>query len=224
MFHHYIITRFSVLDKKAVYNPYFTRKKDTIEKYLFNYNRLNDKFFRFKKVTYPSILKQTHQNFTWLIYSSKHMPEKYKQKLLRFKNDKILIKFVENLKEMMEDINNHIKTKKSFSTIRIDDDDGLNPEFLETLEKYKDDVGTAVSFPNGTLIKYRGRKIISEETIHYKKIATGMSGIGINIYMCNHLKFCNHLKIDNTYPIIYDTLENAYIVSCSDFGNSRRRC
>ena len=101
--HHYIITRFSVLDKKSSINPYFTRKaKTNIETYLFNDDRLKEKFFIFNHVTYPSIINQTTNNYTWLIYSSSFLPEKYKKMLMEINGGKIKVIFVDNFKEMNE--------------------------------------------------------------------------------------------------------------------------
>lgn len=164
-------------------------------------------------------MKQTHQNFTWLIYSSNYMPEKYKQRLLRLKNNNIEIKFVENLKEMMDDIDSHIKTKKAFSTIRLDDDDGIHPDFLKTVETHKANHGKIISFIKGKVIKRNGKEFIPNRRITYKKTAAGMTGINFNIY-----KAGNHVKVNDKHPIIYDTLEDAYTISCSDLGNTRRTC
>jgi hypothetical protein len=221
MCHHYIITRFSVLDKNASINPYFTRKaKTNIKSYLFNDDRLQEKFFIFNHVTYPSIINQTSNNYTWLIYSSSHLPEKYKKMLMEINGGNIKVIFIDNFKEMNMDIEHRIAKSKHFSTVRLDDDDGLNPDFLKTISKYADEKGKVISLPNGIRIKRKGGEILKYGKTRYKKIATGMTGIGFNIY-----KIGNHLQANSKRGIIYDNMKDAYLVYCSNTAlNSRRKC
>jgi hypothetical protein len=221
MCHHYIITRFSVLDKNASINPYFTRKaKTNIKSYLFNDDRLQEKFFIFNHVTYPSIINQTTNNYTWLIYSSSFLPEKYKKMLMEINGGKIKVIFVDNFKEMNEDIETRIEKRESFSTTRLDDDDGLHPDFLKTINKYSHKKGKVISLPNGVRIKRKGGEILKYGKTRYKKIATGMTGIGFNIH-----EITNHLRADARHGIIYDNMKDAYLVYCAKTAqNSRRRC
>ena len=207
-----------MLDKNSNVNPYFTRKNKNIKSFSFNEKRLHEKFLRFKLITYPSIIQQTSKHYTWLIYSSSSLPEKYKQQLLAMKNPRIKIIFVDNFKEMEDDIQTHLKGE--FSTTRLDDDDGIHPDFLKQIAKYKDKTGAVISMPNGTRVKIHKGRVIPNANIHYKRIATGMTGIGFNIYTAG-----NHLHVHKKRKVIYDMMEHGYIVYCSEYaGNSRRSC
>lgn len=209
-----------MLDKDSNINPYFTRKnkKKNINSFLFNEKRLDEKFLRFKLITYPSIIKQISKHYTWLIYSSSRLPEKYKQQLLAMKSPRIKIIFVDNFKEMGDHIETHLKGE--FSTTRLDDDDGLHPAFLKQIAKYKDKTDAVISMPNGTRVKIQKGHVVPNADIHYKRIATGMTGIGFNIYTAG-----NHLQVHKKRKVIYDMMEHAYIVYCSEYaGNSRRSC
>jgi hypothetical protein len=221
--HHYIVTRFSVLDGKANINPYFgvkTRKNSNMAKFLFTSKRMEEKFHIFDAITVPSIKEQTDTNFTWLIYSSTSLPEEYKKRLLEYKDSNIHIKFVKNFGEMYSDMRKQLKGKKNYSTTRLDDDDGLSPHFLETLNKYESNENHIISFPHGKKIKRVKNAYVTKGEVNYKKIATGLSAIDMNIFSMG-----NHLEVNGKNPIIYDSLKDAYSVFCAPFAkNTRRKC
>lgn len=221
--HHYIFTRFSVLDGKSTINKYFgikTRKNSNMAKFLFNSKRMEEKFHIFDAITVPSIKSQTDKNFTWLIYSSKILPEEYKERLLKYKGTNIHIIFVKNFKEMNSDIANRLDGKKNYSTTRLDDDDGLSPHFLEALNKYKENTQHVISFPHGKKVKRVKDDYINKGEVSYKKIATGLSAIDTNVFSMK-----NHLKVNEKNPIIYDYMKDAYTVFCAPFAGSQwRKC
>lgn len=221
--HHYIFTRFSVLDGKSPVNPYFgvkTRKNSNMAKFLFSSTRMEEKFHVFDAITVPSIKEQTDKHFTWIIYSSKSLPKEYKERLLKYKDSNIHIKFVKNFGEMYSNIRKQLEGKKNYSTTRIDDDDGLSPQFLKSLNKYEANKEHIISFPNGIKVKRVKDDYIVKGNINYKKIAAGLSAIDMNIFNIG-----NHLKVDDKYPIIYDPLKEAYTSFCAPFAkNTRRKC
>jgi len=189
-------------------------------KFLFDPERMEKKFHVFHNVTLPSIKKQTDTNFTWLIYSSDKLPQEYKDRLLQYRNDKIHIIFVKNFKEMYSDSRKQLEGKKNYSTTRLDDDDGLHPKFLESLNKYDSNPQHIISFPRGQKIKRVKDKYVIKGDVNYKKIATGLSAIDMNIFSAG-----NHMKVDDKYPVIYDSLKDAYLVYCAPFAkNTRRKC
>ena len=218
---HYIITRFSVLDTK---NKSFqlTRKHsvNTIKQKLFNPVRLDTKFALFEAMTYPSVMNQTYNDYTWLIYASQYLPESYKDKLNGFKGDTIKIIFVKNFKEMNTDINNRIRNSTNYSTIRLDDDDGLNPAFLETINKYETEKGKIISIPKGRWYRLHNGEIQIRGKIYHKKNAQGLAAIGFNIYTSG-----NHMNINEKHEVVYnDKMKNAFYRSCSNTSNTRKKC
>ena len=221
--HHYIFTRFSVLDGKSTINKYFgikTRKNTNMAKFLFNPKRMEEKFHIFDAITVPSMKKQTDTNFTWLIYSSSSLPEEYKERLLEYKDSNIHIKFVKNFEEMNADIIQQLDGKKNDSTTRLDDDDGMSPDFLKTLNKYESNENHIISFPHGKKIKRVKNAYVTKGNVNYKKIATGLSAINTNVFSMG-----NHRKVNKKNPIIYDSLKDAYTVFCAPFArNTRRKC
>ena len=214
------MTRFSVYDYK--FKGFVDKVNlDEIEykNRLFSEDRLNYKFKSFEMVTLHSIVNQTNQNFIWYIYASTYMPEKYKTRLndLIKHHKNIICIYVENLKELY-----HKKdfTDEKYCTMRIDDDDGLSPTFLENLyNNYRDEENnTVISYVNGRKFTIDNDKIIYGNTLKYKKIALGLCVIGNNIYNCG----C-HSYLDKEYNVVYNETPEMYMLNCSEFCDTKRK-
>lgn len=214
----YIITRFSILDYDTkAFQIVITNEKEEYNNKLFNEERLDHKFNVFEKVTYPSIIGQISQNYIWLIYTSKWLPDKYKTRLEKIinNNQKIKIIYIANFKELSEDIKK-IKWIKPYSTIRLDDDDGLYNNFLSTINEYKNEDGLFISFPNGIKYKYENNKIIYGNKLFYKNNAHGLVAINRWVYSGNHNTISDRHKVKYIYT------EDAYKVNCSEYCDTAR--
>jgi hypothetical protein len=210
---HYIITRFSILDNQTK-----KRFQNNSEDYLFSKDRLDFKFFAFDKITHTSVINQTYTNYRWLIYASNYLPQIYKEKLNKYKNTNIDIIYVNHFRDMWISKKEILKNKNNYTTIRLDDDDGLSPKFLENINKYSNQKNKIISFPNG--IKYtidHKNDIIFGSKISWPKIALGLTAIEFDIYLAG-----NHMKIDKKYEIIYDNTKDSYLVCCSKFCDTKR--
>jgi hypothetical protein len=216
--HHYIITRFSILDENRKIFPSWSTSTPPVRENLFAKKRLDFKFMAFNKMTYPSIVNQDYNQYTWLIYTSLYLPIFYKNKLEEYVKNNIKVIYVENFEEMNNDISNNIKNTNDFTTIRLDDDDGLFSGFLKNLNKYSEQKNKIISFPNG--IRYAIDKednIIFGSEMIWPKNAFGMSAIGFNIFLAG-----NHRKVDTKYEVIYDETKEAYSACCSEFCDTKR--
>lgn len=215
----YFITRFSI------YDPHFRGFRLTTdydqkeyERRLFDKDRLNNRFETLENITMPSICKQSCDNWKWLIYTSDRLPDEYMKRLriLMKDNPNIEVITVKDFKEFFEkDL--YYNYKNSFATVRIDDDDGLNTSFIEKLQQYSKNVGSIVSFTEGTLIKYAKGRIIMGEKVSEKNIALGMAGIGIKIYNLGQ-----HTTINNRYKVIYDSTPDMFYLNCSPYTDTNR--
>ena len=107
---------------------------------------------------------------------------------------------------------------ENYATVRLDDDDILCRNFSKILNKYSDQSGKVISFPNGNeyLIK-KGRKKIGKK-LNLKNLALGLSGININIYNCG-----DHSNINTRYKVIYDLTPKVYLLNCSNFCDTKRQ-
>lgn len=222
MIHNYIITRFSILD--YTFKGYRLTIDQTEEDYkniLFDKNRLDFKFNVFEKMTLSSIMNQTSNNYTWLIYTSIYLPDEYKTELINLvkSNKNIKIIYVNTFKEFFDDINKQI-IHDEYTTIRLDDDDdGLNNRFIETLNNYNynDMKNKILSFPKGKKFKV-DNNIIFGNNIKYLNIALGLTAFNMNIYKCG-----DHTKINDKYDVIYNNdIEEAYYVCCSEYCDKKK--
>jgi hypothetical protein len=210
---HYIFTRFSILDE--VCGVFRNSSKD----YLFSQDRLNFKFIVFDKMTYLSIINQTYNNYEWIIFASNYLSNFYKNKLEKYKTNNIHILYVDNIKEMKNKTKHILQDKNNYTSIRLDDDDGLCPEFLENINKYSDQKNKIISFPNG--IRYTldsNSNIIFGSKINKQKNAMGLCAVEFNIFSAG-----NHLKVDKKYEIIYNNTADSYFLCCSEFCDTKRK-
>ena len=214
----YIITRFSIYDYNC--KSFKITRETTNDDYkskLFDNKRLDLKFYIFEKMTIPSIVNQTNQDFIWFIYSSKYLPENYKQKLLNLTKNysKIKVFFIESFSDFYRP---PIIAEKFF-TLRLDDDDSLRLDFIDSVNKYNFDEheNCIISHINGIKFAYYDDKITYGGEISYKKIALGLCAIGMNIYKCG-----NHNSIDSKYKVIYNDTPNMYYLFCSKYCDTNR--
>lgn len=230
--HHYIITRLSILDttptRKSNSGAYYETKRYLKEQspeekkaYLFNPRRLATKFKAFERMTMPSIKHQTYQRYTWLIYTSDQLPAAYKERLEKYKNNKVKIIYVKNFYEMETDLDKRLIGKKHYTTMRIDDDDGLCNNFLEEINKYASKPsakGTIISIPRGRLYTIRGKKIIYGSSVFSKRIALGLTAVGFNIMDAGI-----HTQVNKKYKVIYPTMKDAYSLFASKESLTKRK-
>lgn len=212
----YFITRFSIFDPASKAFK-LTRENDTeyYKSYLFSKERLEYKFSSFEKITLPSIVQQTNNNYIWEIYTSNYLPTEYKERLLESTKsyENIKIYFVESFKEF----NKSKKINDKYCTVRLDDDDGLNENYVEIMQKYKDETNAVISFPNGKYITIQNNEIIYGSNILYKLNAQGLCSIGQNIYGRG-----SHTSLDKMHKVIYDMTPDMYLFNCSKFCDTKR--
>jgi hypothetical protein len=187
--------------------------------YLFNPKRLATKFNAFERMTAPSIKNQTYKGYTWLIYTSDQLPAEYKQCLEKYRGDKIKIIYVKEFHSMEADLDKRLRGKKNYTTLRIDDDDGLNKKFLEEINKYvKGNTGKIISIPRGRLYTIRGNKIIYGSPVFSKRIALGLTAVGFNIMNAGI-----HTQVNKKYKVIYPTMKDAFSLFASRQSLTKRK-
>ena len=181
---------------------------------------MNFKFRVFQTITYRSILSQTYSNYLWLIYTSTLLPHYYKSRLEQITNDRIKVAYVRNFEEFDQEVEMELREQKgTYATTRLDDDDGLDTQFLQNLNRYGDKQGSIISYPMGAEFTLASdRDIIKGRQVKLPKIACGLTALGMNIYSCG-----NHSHVDRAYPVIYDWKPDSYLLCCSDYGDSKRK-
>ena len=215
----YFITRFSILDHKKGVWELSTLNNKEYEKQLFSTERLDAKFVAFEKMTLPSIINQTSPNYEWLIMGSNFLPEKYKDRLKKLVKSypKIKLFLIKDFTEFYNILGKY-PFGKNYATVRLDDDDGLNKDYVQILQKYKDNDKHIISFPHGHKYKIENNKIITrEKNIYVRDLALGLCAINMNIHKCG-----DHRKIGEKYKVIYDETKNIYNLLCSPYCDTKR--
>jgi hypothetical protein len=212
----HIITRFSILDYDFKGYKLTTKlDKDTYYKTLFSSERLDYKFKSFEMITLPSILNQTNQNYIWHIYTSEYLPNVYKEKLMNITNQhkSIRVYYIKSFKEF-----NNITFNDDYCTMRLDDDDGLSPQFIENLQQYKNKSNTIISHPNGKYVTIQDDKVVIGKTVSLPNCALGLCAIGMNIHECG-----NHTKVAEKFSVIYDNTPDMYMINANIHCDSSRK-
>ena len=223
---HYIFTRFSVLDLKTnrfASNREFykssesEKKRRSLADILFDEHRLDSKFRFFETVTYPSILNQTYKSYIWNIYTANDLPKKYKDRLETHRRANINIIYVHNFPQLERHTRDTIKDKTNFTTMRLDDDDGLFPNFLERLNQYVDQRGKIVSFPVGRRYCLEDGNVKLGTRIKLETPAVGLTAIGFDIFTSG-----GHDTVREKYQVIEDDTCEMYWLCCSDVCDTKR--
>ncbi|WP_208349697.1 glycosyltransferase [Pseudaestuariivita rosea] len=150
----------------------FKQSQDSDEKtraYLYDPNRLEQRFRLFERLTLPSLIKQTDQDMTVLILTGRDLPHAYSSRL----NDLVagydwikIIRYAPRkhynaIKSAFAEISRDGFTHRT--TFRLDDDDAVDMRFIERLRRTCDDLAghlavtrpTAISFQHGLYVDYR---------------------------------------------------------------------
>ena len=124
----------------------------------------------------------------------------------------IHVYYIKSFKEF-----NTISFDSTYCTIRLDDDDGLSPNFIENLQKYKNKHGTIISYPNGKYVTIENNELVMGKEISKRNNAQGLCAIGMNIYACG-----NHANVAERFKVIYDNTPNMYLLNSSIHCDSAR--
>lgn len=162
---HFILTRFNLL----LWN------KDKAGKVVRSKMWLEHRFSLFEKYCLPSIKNQTCQNFEWIVLFDNTTPEKYKKKVENYQKEcpQLVSVYVEPLNGryfaeiFREEVVKRL-TAKRIITSYLDNDDALNTQFVEVLQKRVNSLnnGTFITFIDGYQL-YTDYKYMMQ--IHYPR-------------------------------------------------------
>ena len=146
---HVILTRFNV---RYVDDP-------TVASIGVDPEWLEKRFILFERYCLPSILSQTNQDFRWLIFFDSETPANFKERVQEIERRSSNIHAVYcstlPLSLAQEAVRSHINPLSDWVlTTRIDNDDGIGPDFVETLQKsVLMDTVRVYNFPVGIILR-----------------------------------------------------------------------
>ena len=129
-------------------------------------------FRLFEKMTIPSVVNQTNKNYKWYIYANSI----FKTELIRMteRYPQIECIFTEFVFEA--------KCEEPYCTVRLDNGHGLNPHFLQNIQKYKDDNQKIITYSHGLNFTLKMGEVELHEPVVSDNNKIGLCGIGMNIY------------------------------------------
>jgi hypothetical protein len=182
-------------------------------KWLYDEKRLDERMRIFNAITKPSIESQTYENYEWIFFIGKDLPDKYKKILNEIKKSKLIIinKYEDIEKENFFD-------QKEFISIRLDDDDAIHPKYLEYIKDFNKENEIITPFYgkhfclnlDGT---FQAENIINQAFIR----ACGVGSYKKNIYSLG-----NHSTFYNRFPINFIQDKNMFFVSVGSHTSTNR--
>ncbi|MCM8570484.1 putative rhamnosyl transferase [Gramella jeungdoensis] len=130
---HFLITRFNLRaahwQTSKTGNPVLT--EDWLKK----------RFFLFETYCLPSVVNQTQQNFTWLVFFDTHTPTEYRRRAIQISKEypnffPVFIDGIESLKDSsIEEIKKEITPSDDYIiTSRLDNDDIIHKNYIKTIQ------------------------------------------------------------------------------------------
>jgi hypothetical protein len=128
MFKHFLFTRWNLLDSQTtIYNN--PKVKDPGE-------WMEHRMKLFDEYTLPSVMAQTERNFTWLLSFDKKTPEWILSKYASFPGVEVIYQYPA---DYLRGIINMDHKGNWIITSRLDNDDIILPEYIETVQSYFDE-------------------------------------------------------------------------------------
>ena len=212
------LTRFSIPDCFSSTQKHFQLSRNkTEEKYkeeLFSKKRLDKKMIYFKRLTFPSIIKQKNKNWKWYIFISFELPEEYILQLEKLINPFSKQIFMHQVQDILDfkSLSSRIleEIPKPYISSRIDDDDGISENFVEQILFYIGMDKHIINFINGRISFYNQytNDIEYGNSITYFNNSVGLSVINYNIFDLG-----NHIKIHNKNNIIYNNQKDMFYLT-----------
>jgi hypothetical protein len=199
---------YPVIDKK------FFQSYDNYINHLFDEQRIISRLFFFKKLTIPTILGQTNQNFEWIIFISSLLPVKYKE-FIRSISEKILVietnqKIISN-QELAE---LHSPKESNYISVRLDDDDGLCIDYFELLLKKYSSNNLLIGSKNILIVTNYEKNLVYSKTTKNFLVSSGFSSKNKHVYdIGGHAKaqyMYSYDLIDKKYPSIQSGGEHTF--------------
>ncbi len=230
--HHFVLIRYSVYAKtKKSWRIGRGVQHDEYKEALFEPSRLELHQKLFFDVTIPSLVAANNGNVTVLVFTSESLPELYLASL-KAELDKYpwmrLVALPENI-DLPASMNSEVEgeLKRSgrsacYSTVRLDDDDGIGVNFFTELEKkYMSPkfYGFSISFALGYFGVFDGERF---ESFHSKRFPMCAQGLTfVNYYESSDHSFHDenvtifslgsHVKVDSVRPVVVDSRNPMYI-------------
>lgn len=142
---HYLITRFNLQHKKW-------RSVDKNGIPILTDEWMQHRFALFDKYTVPSVLKQTVQDFLWIVLFDYYTSERWMSRIHSYGKIFMPLYLTENWLDEFQKLLS-VLANDWVATTRLDNDDAIDPKFMETIQGNLVTKRCFLNIPNGW-IKY----------------------------------------------------------------------
>ena len=162
MFRHYIMTHFNVglYERETMLRSRLRRSKNFLaDEWMEHRIRL------FKMFTLPSIMAQSCQDFTWLMFMDINTPAKYREELEAIEYPNLQYHYVDGPPLKNEPVAEVAKncipeSEGHIITTRIDNDDAFHEDFIGLIQSsYDGSTPKAVIAPHGYILDLRKKRL-----------------------------------------------------------------
>ena len=183
---------------------------------------LTERFRLFEKYTIPSIQNQTNQNFVWCVLFSGTTPQKFRKKIEGY--TKSISNFVplyiddaveQPYRQVIADFLDQ-KEKEWIITTRCDNDDLLDRDFIEEIQKNAEPGEEMVlAYPEGYQYEEKS-KILRKYHFPTNHFTTLVSNSGKIIYDIKHMEVYESYKVENisTRPMWVEVIHGGNVYNC----------
>lgn len=230
----FIITKFNIAIR---YNGYNNKKVEEDRNIHLNDEYLTKRFELFEKYYIPSLLNQTDKDFKIIVLFHTQTPEFFKTKIEEYKkifNGNFFPIFTDvwDIEKIKQTIKAN-SSKEWLMSIRMDNDDGIARDFIETSKKYFCPINKMfVSYYNGVqlLEKEDNTKdfyIFNRRSWHYFVFIEKLDSHIITAYNYDHgkvwKKFFNFLLIESPQkPMWLEVVHKFNVSNTVDFSTCKR--
>lgn len=202
--------------------------------FLYQPERMEERFAHFETISLPSIAEQTDDNFTFVIVTGDVMPSIYKERLRKLTAFLPHVVVQEHApgghREVMQAAVNAVreKTGEPCLQFRHDDDDAIALDFVARFREAAHDCRALLDrhkfvgfdFNRGFVAEPRADGIYAEETVHpYWGVAMGMS---IRPHIRKSIMNFAHGRINRFMPTLTFTDSPMFVRGHNSYNDSRQ--
>jgi len=178
---------------------------------------METKFSIFEKMTLPCVIAQNDPNWVWYIFTSPSLPCLERLKTAVKDEPRIKVLLVSNVDKFYEFVRIFLSVQSNYISVRLDDDDGISPDFISKLRLYEDRDGHFIKFTNGQKTTLRDDEVVFGSDVRYRLQLGLFAAVNENVYCINHS------KIDHKYPIVFDNSPRMFYVFCGASTHTKRK-
>ncbi len=201
---------------------------ETAKSTLWHPERMAVRFHLFEKITLPSIVSQTDQDFKLILLISDEFPDIYRDRLEKAVDGRNNIEISSTAqtdigRALRQHIEESVDSADKSLHFRIDDDDALSSCYISKLRHIKEQTnlaeGTAISFPKG-VVSFLDQDVAKHAPYLKPYIAQGLAFVVGSTYRRNPFQV-QHRRVGQRQPSYVDPTFCAFQYTLHGMNNTK---